>query len=181
MKAIAALGLALALPAAAAQDPVNAAQLLACADLADSGARLACFDRLAAAVRPPRPAPAPAPVAATPATPPATSAPAPAVARSTAPPPPSLGEEQIRKSQSERDAAQEPAVKARISASQRLSGGRYQITLDNGQVWRHEDGSQMEYLKAGEAVTISRAALGSYRLTIDSLNSGKWVRVSRVR
>jgi hypothetical protein len=38
------------------------------------------------------------------------------------------------------------------------------------------------YLNPGEAVTITRASMGSYRLTLDSAGNGKsWVRVTRVR
>jgi hypothetical protein len=41
--------------------------------------------------------------------------------------------------------------------------GVYFITLDNGQVWRLESGGMADYLSPGAAVTISKAALGSYR------------------
>jgi 23S rRNA pseudouridine2605 synthase len=57
----------------------------------------------------------------------------------------------------------------------------YLVTLDNGQVWRHEDGGMAPYLVPGDAVTISRGAMGSYRLTRDAGKSKDWVRVTRVR
>jgi len=182
---VASLVLATCAVAAGAAEPAPPAErLLACADLADQSARLACFDRevapLVRARREPQTrAPAPsvaAPVAAPRAasTPPV--APAPAAAAAT----PAFGSEQLKPIE-KGSAASTEILHARITASTRGGQGTYLVTLDNGQVWRHEEGSQMEYLKVGEAVTITRAALGSYRLTIDSLNSGKWVRVSRVR
>lgn len=186
---VASLVLATCAVATGAAEPAPPAErLLACADLADQGARLACFDReVAPLVRARReaqtraPAPAvaasaPAPVAA----PRAASTPPVAPAPAAAPATPAFGSEQLKPIE-KGSAASTEILHARITASARGGQGTYLVTLDNGQVWRHEEGSQMEYLKVGEAVTITRAALGSYRLTIDSLNSGKWVRVSRVR
>jgi hypothetical protein len=93
----------------------------------------------------------------------------------------SVGQEQLRRRNIE-DAVEEPKVlHARITDARRGSGGVYLLTLDNGHVWRHEQGSMAAYLKVGEAVTIRPASLGSYRLTLDSGNSKNWVRVTRVR
>lgn len=143
-------------PAAGAQD---------CTAISDAAARLACFDAAAARSRAPDAAPASAPAPQTP--PPASSA-------------SSLGEEQLRNRNTDRD-AEERILKARISESRRGAGGVYLLTLDNGHVWRHEQGSMAAYLKVGEAVTISPASLGSYRLTLDSGSAKNWVRVTRVR
>lgn len=143
-------------PAADAQD---------CAAISDATARLACFDAAAARSRAAVAAPASA----------STSQSPPAASSASA-----LGEEQLRSRRTDRD-ADEPALKARISEARRGNGGVYLLTLDNGHVWRHEQGSMAPYLKVGEAVTISPASLGSYRLTLDSGSSKNWVRVTRVR
>jgi hypothetical protein len=51
---IAAIALAAALPAAAAEPATAVERVLSCADITDAAARLACFDRSAAAAREPR-------------------------------------------------------------------------------------------------------------------------------
>lgn len=156
---ITALALIVALPAVAADSaaPVVVELAVACASIQDASQRLACFDSMIAAVQ----------------TPPAT------VAAPVNAPAPAAGAPQIEKPvQVPEEAA---TVQARIVESRKSGGGLYVITLDNGQVWRHESGSMEPYLKAGEAVTISKGALGSHRLTLDSSKSKNWVRVTRVR
>ena len=54
-------------------------------------------------------------------------------------------------------------------------------SLDNGQTWRHEDQTLGAYLKEGEAITIRKGTLGSYRLSRDDGDAKNWIRVSRVR
>jgi hypothetical protein len=168
--------------AEAAQTAPPTDRLLVCTDLTEAIARLTCFDRemaplvsarrAAVAQPPPVPAPSPAPASVT-----APVAPAPPAA-ATAPTAAQFGQEQLKS----RDQDAEPAaLHARIASSRRGGQGTYLLTLDNGQVWRHEEGSQVEYLKVGEAVTITRAAMGSYRLNLDAGNSRNWVRVTRVR
>jgi hypothetical protein len=94
---------------------------------------------------------------------------------------PSFGQEQMQPKDRPELAAESAVLRARIASTRRGGQGTYLIALDNGQVWRHEEGSQAEYLKVGEAVTITRGAMGSYRLTLDAGSSRNWVRVSRVR
>jgi hypothetical protein len=143
-------------PTLAAVPPApSASPQVACADITDAAMRLECFDRSVAGAR----------------VPPATSAP-PDVS-------PTAEKEPKQHMQSEDHAAD--TVRARISGTRKANGGVYVITLDNGQTWRHESGSMEPYLKLGEAVTISKATFGSYRLTIDSGNSKNWIRVTRVR
>lgn len=137
--------------------------LLACSSIREGVARLDCFDAAAVAQRGQGVAPVPPPAVA----PPEQSS--------------SIGEEQLRRRNTE-DAVEESRIlHARITEARRGSGGVYLLTLDNGHVWRHEQGSMAAYLKVGEAVTIRPASLGSYRLTLDSGNSKNWVRVTRVR
>jgi hypothetical protein len=55
------------------------------------------------------------------------------------------------------------------------------ITLDNGQAWRHDNETLGEYLRKGEAVTISKGLMGTYRLTRDAGAAKNWIRVARIR
>lgn len=76
---------------------------------------------------------------------------------------------------------EEEALHARITEMRRSGSSAFLVTLDNGQVWRHENETQGEYLRIGEPVTITKAALGSYRLTRDAGAAKNWIRVTRIR
>lgn len=181
--------------------PVLAAEpdtekLLSCLDVESAVARLDCFDResrsliqarrattVSAAPASTAPSPAVAPAPAVPAatvSPLVTISPAPA-APARAAEPASFGEDQLKPKDRTRESTEPSVMQARIATLRNGNGGVYFITLDNGQVWRHESGSMAEYLNQGAAVTISKAALGSYRLTLDDGRSKNWIRVSRVR
>jgi len=177
---IAALALATSIPVPAAQ-PAPVDGLLACASIVDTAARLECFDRSAAAARraqapaalPPPAPPLPATPSARPA-PPAAATKPPDTAAST-----SFGSESLpQRAPSEASAEM---LQARIVETRKATGGRYLVVLDNGQIWRHDMGSMAPYLLVGEAVTIRKASLGSYRLTLDSSRSSNWVRVTRIQ
>lgn len=175
-------GFATATLAAGAAAP-DADQLLACSRLQDTAARLQCFDRatapLAQQAAPRAQPPATVPLPATPrAAPPATLPVAPPAQPAS---PQEFGQEQL-KAKGESGASQEPpALNARIASLRKGGPGKYLVTLDNGQVWSHESSVHADYLIVGEAVTISRAALGSYRLTRDAGKAKNWIRVTRVR
>lgn len=72
---------------------------------------------------------------------------------------------------------------ARISSQKEIGSSRiYNVFLDNGQVWRHENTHLGSYLREGEAVTIAQTgALGTYRLTRDAGKEKDWIKVTRVR
>ena len=71
---------------------------------------------------------------------------------------------------------------ARLTSQKQIGSSRtYNLFLDNGQVWRHEDSHLGSYLREGESITITRATLGSYRLTRDAGSAKDWIKVSRVR
>jgi hypothetical protein len=150
--------------------------LLACSVNPDMSSRLACFDReiapLAAART--RSAASPAPPVAPP--PPLQRQP------KVTPPPTdsasSFGAENLSTPQS---ALKSQVLHAHISELKSAGTGRFLVTLDNGQIWRHEDAYLGGYLKEGEAVTLSKGALGAYRLTRDEGQSKNWIRVTRVR
>ena len=179
----------------AGEAPTNADRLVDCTDLRDSAARLACFDReivpfarsRIASAAPPLNAPATSQARALP---PAVARNAPPASVSPPPPPPralppapagsSLGAEQLESTRRQRDQEETPSLTARITTL-REAGGAYVVTLDNGQIWRHENQHLGSYLRQGEAVTIRKATLGSYRLTRDAGDSKDWIRVTRVR
>jgi hypothetical protein len=166
----------------------------------DAQQRLACFDReialtrkSAATAAPAAPSPAQVPVPAAsresrstrPAAPASSAqisapvpAPAPTAATRAAP---SFGEEQL--SPKDRPTASEDpqALHARIASLREVEPSTYLVTLDNGQAWRHEDSRLGPYLREGEAITISKGSLGTYRLTRDDGQSRNWIRVKRVR
>lgn len=52
------------------------------------------------------------------------------------------------------------------------------VTLDNGQTWRELAKSTYVPLKVGDEVTISRAALGSFMMSVPN---GRPLRVRRVK
>ena len=190
--AVASLVLVVATAPALAADASGPAidKLVACADLTDSLQRLVCFDREIAPLKSrtrARAAPAPSPAPAAAPAMPAPVAPPPAVAVAPAPTPPaptsapaSFGQEQLSSKARPAATAEEQALHARITTI-RGSGAAFVVSLDNGQTWRHEDLTLGAYLKEGEAVTIRKGTLGSYRLTRDDGDSKNWIRVTRVR
>jgi hypothetical protein len=170
---------------AAAADPL--AGLLACRELTDATARLACFDRETAAL-----AHAPA-LAAAPITTPATTSPTtpttiPATPSPATPAAPSLTPEQkFGLSSTAIAAKEEPAgtpapketkLQARITALALAGDGRTLFTLDNSQVWRQLEADGTDVMaRLGDPVTISRGLLGSYWL---QLKTGRGCKVTRL-
>jgi hypothetical protein len=139
------------------------AGLMACRTVADSTARLACFDRETAALD------------------------MKAVASAAAPAAPKLDPKQQFGLPEHAVAAQEiaagtraeaKAIEAHISQLSQGENGRLVFTLDNAQVWRQLVSAGDLLLKPGDAVTISRAALGSYWL---QGAAGRGCKVSRLR
>ena len=68
-------------------------------------------------------------------------------------------------------------ITGQVASLQTLARGERVISLDNGQVWQTVDSSEL-LLKPGDSVTISRAALGTFRL---ATSSHRTARVKRVR
>lgn len=60
-----------------------------------------------------------------------------------------------------------------------LPYGRYQLTLDNGQVWRTSEADTALEFKANDQVTILRGVLGSYYISLAQHATS--VRVKRVQ
>ncbi len=171
------------------------AGLLACRSISDAAGRLACFDREAAALAPtptasgaasPIPPPSSAPAASTSvaATPPASAA----VDSTAVRPAPVLDPQQQFGLPERAVAAKEVAAGTRSADATKVEAhlvgilpavdGRAVFTLDNGQVWRQLSAEGDLLAKQGDAVTISRGALGSYWL---ALKSKRGCKVTRLR
>jgi hypothetical protein len=177
-----------------AQQAPSLDRLVACANVQDSLQRLVCFDRevapfrslmpgAAAAVAPPAVVP-PAAAPATPAlpSPPAVARPVAAPAAAAVDPSANFGAEQLAgKNRPPEPEAADAALHGRITGLRQTSPTVFTVTLDNGQVWRHEDQTLGAYLREGEAVTVRKGALGSYRLTRDEGDDKNWIRVTRIR
>jgi len=79
-----------------------------------------------------------------------------------------------------RSSPEELAVKsisASIASSAARADGYWVMTLDNGQVWVARELKSAFAPRSGQLVTVRRAALGSYLMTID----GQSLRVARQR
>lgn len=138
--------------------PVDPAGFARCTRIDAADERLACYDALGRSVKTP-------PAAAAPASATADKAPAPekssaqaaaaggvnafGLARHEAPPP-----------------APPDVVRAQVAAVTTDRLGKVHVRLDNGQAWSFTAPGAL--LRAGEAVTIRRAALGSFLMTTPS-------------
>jgi hypothetical protein len=161
-----------------AATPLGALQdaLAQCAAIASRDERLGCFDALAAQQHP-----ASAPAAAAPATVAATAAvpvaAAPAERVHSLPAeserPEDFGLDPAQRGQTEHHLS---SITARVSGFSRSKEGKIQADLDNGQAWELDEADPL--LAPGDAVTIRRAALGSYLLMTPSKRSH---RVRRTR
>jgi hypothetical protein len=169
-------------------------RLLACRDLADAKARLACFDREAAALSSASAAPLPpssaasrpaAPTSITPAaagTTPAAPVAAPAQPAAVLDPQQKFGLAEKAVAAKEvaagTRAADASKIEAHITQLKQAADGHIVFSLDNDQVWRQLNAEGELLAKQGDAVTISRGALGSYWLQI---KSGRGCKVMRLR
>jgi hypothetical protein len=182
------MSLASTMPSRASESPAG---LLACRDIANASARLACFDREAAALGPsPKATGAAQSAAATRAAAPTATAPTAATSAAAVPahPAPVLDPQQQFGLPEHAVAAKEIAagtraadaskIEANIVRVAREADGRMVFTLDNDQVWRQLIAEGDLLAKPGDAVTISRGWLGSYWL---QLKSKRGCKITRLR
>ena len=169
---VAAIGLC-AGPAFAQDAPVD--KVYACADIADSTARLACYDAAVAGLRQAQSAGNVAVVSR---------------AQIQAAEKEAFGLNQPSLSELARSATRTPAapgpgpqeldaITLSVKALQRRPDGTYRFTMENGQVWDQIDTYDLgRTLKAPMSAVIRKAAIGSYMLKADGRTA---VRVERVR
>ncbi len=142
-----------------AQTPGTAA---ACAPIEDPTQRLSCYDR--AAGRPAAPhASVPVPAA------PAAVAPAPASAAAGTAAAPAAANPRSFGLYTAEHPAPPPApstITGTVASLGTSASGRATVTLEGGQLWELADPDPL--LAAGDAVTIRRAALGSFEMTTPS-------------
>ena len=171
------------LPAAASADALRD-ELRVCRDLPDDDARLVCYDVAVDRSRQ-NPSSRPAPAAAeSPAAAPAEPAGASGTA-ATAGAAASLSQEALfGKTTDEVERTVEEAtgderidsLNASVTKLQQYAYNKVLITLDNGQIWKQVDTSNLR-LRAGDAIEIERASLGSFMLR--KQGSKRSMRVSR--
>ena len=172
--------LALAAPAAHAVDDAAFAR---CRGIADTAARLACYDALPVAPAAPMqspsrpatataPAPsnaAPAPAARTPSTP----APAPAAAA------PASAAENFGMEEKIAASGLAPTMESYIPGHFEGWGAGARIKLANGQVWQVVDGTSAFFNRENPKVVVRRGMMGGFFLEIE--NSNRSPRVKRVQ
>ena len=135
------------------------AALLACRAVEDSGARLACFDREAAAM------------VATPVKPPA---PAKDSQQQFGLPQQTVVQQEVAAGARAPDLKR---VEAKVTTYRRQEGTRPVVSLDNGQTWQQLSPDDL-MLKSGDGVVIARAALGSFWM---QAGNGRGSKVTRLR
>lgn len=142
--------------AAAAPAPDPLAALIACRELVEAAARLACFDRELEVFVQATPAPPLAPEQ-----------------KFGLPPMVVAAQESAEAGRTELAEFQ-----ARLAGLGQLADGRVVFTLDNGQVWRQLSQGEELLLKTGDIVRLSRGAFHSFWLNSPS---GRRCKVTRVR
>lgn len=128
-----------------------------CVNMRRDAERLACFDRAAAAIEAGKPgAPGTSPEDLF-----GTSA--------------DLGRPGAADSDSKRDELKQ--ISAAVASTRRSDDGMIVLTLDNGQVWRQQDGNVTLTIEAGDTVTVVRASLGTFRITDERGRSARFKRL----
>lgn len=143
----------------AAQQAELSSSLRACASLRNEFERLGCYDRVVETLTQDQPAELPAPTA-----------------------------EQMfgfsravshdQREQNAPERKQLAQITARVAAVREVAGKSILVELDNGQAWQQLDENVTLLLRDGDTVTISRAALGTFRIETPSK---RYARVKRVR
>jgi len=68
-------------------------------------------------------------------------------------------------------------ITAQVVSLKRVEDGGLVLTLDNDQVWRQQDSDSRLFVETGDSVTISRASLGTFRITDTRGRSARFKRV----
>jgi hypothetical protein len=170
------------LAASAAAAPSNE-DMARCAVIPAPDSRLACYDALAhrpadkptvaAANRAPVPVAVPTPAAAAPVAPAVATVQAPASAAAIAADPKNFGLTAVQQHTAD---VGPKSIAAQISIVSSDQSGRTLVVLDNGETWTVMDNDGR--LSSGDAVTIKRAALGSFLMLTRANHS---YRVRRIK
>jgi hypothetical protein len=56
-------------------------------------------------------------------------------------------------------------ISGAVASTRRADDGMIALTLDNGQVWRQQDGNVTLTIEPGDTVTVVRASMGTFRIT----------------
>jgi hypothetical protein len=165
---------------------IDVEAVIACRNIDDAAARLACYDVQVGRLPAPPPSPPAAgekslglPAAA------ATSAVAVPVAApaATAPDSPQAdfgltAEQRNARASRVEDSKPLDRITARVRAVQTTASGRLLLTLDNDQRWLEVEPSSRQHFFEGDPITIRKASLGSYLAS--GPRSGTGVRIRRV-
>lgn len=147
----------------AGQVSAGPADVLKCTEIAEASARLACFDRTAPSLRNAPKPPVP-PVAALPPVPPEQR----------------FGAERLEKKDQPASLREEAeSITAVLKEAREGEPNRWVFLLDNGQVWRQVVARSLKGIKPGRKVTVEKAVLGSYSMTIEGVPG--LIKVSRVK
>ena len=68
-------------------------------------------------------------------------------------------------------------ITGKVVSVSRTVNGLVELRLDNDQVWRQQDADTAMTVETGDSVTISRASLGTFRLTDKRGRSSRFKRV----
>jgi hypothetical protein len=68
-------------------------------------------------------------------------------------------------------------ITAQVVSLKELDDGALLLVLDNSQVWRQQDSDARITVQTGDSVTISRASLGTFRITDTRGRSARFKRV----
>jgi len=129
--------------------------LKACAAMSRDSERLACYDRAVAAIESGAAAPAPSPEDMFGA---------------------NVGTENSPEdSDNKRDELKQ--ISGSVTATRHADDGMIVVTLDNGQVWRQQDGNVTLTIDSGDTVTVVRASLGTFRITDKRGRSARFKRL----
>lgn len=68
-------------------------------------------------------------------------------------------------------------ISGSVTSTRHADDGMIVVTLDNGQVWRQQDGNGTLTIESGDTVTVVRASLGTFRITDKRGRSARFKRL----
>ncbi len=89
-----------------------------------------------------------------------------------------LSDAEVRRRDAEQGAEAQPkSITRTVNSVSRDAYGRFVITLDDGQIWAQTEQKSGAYPRTGDLVTITRGAMGGFRLRSERFGT---VRVRRL-